>query len=146
MSEPATHTNLLQGSCLCGKIRYEVSGQPLLMYYCHCIMCRKATGTSFATNMQVRAEDFSILSGEDELKAYRSSPDELRHFCSECGSPVYSEAEHRRGVLSIRCGLLDRDPGLRPAHHLYVNFKAPWYVILDGLPEFAEQPPARADT
>jgi hypothetical protein len=44
----------------------RVSGQPLLMYYCHCIMCRKATGTSFATNMQVRAEDFSILSGQDD--------------------------------------------------------------------------------
>ena len=140
MSASASASNVLQGSCLCGKIRYEVRGRPLLMYYCHCIMCRKATGTSFATNMQVREEDFSILSGQDVLKAYRSSPDELRHFCTECGSPVFSEAEHRRGILSIRCGLLDGDPGVRPTHHLYVDFKAPWDVILDGLPEFAEQP------
>lgn len=131
-------TKVLLGSCLCGKIRYEVRGRPHLMYYCHCIMCRKATGTSFATNMQVREEDFSILSGRNVLKACRSSADEFRHFCSACGSPVFSEAEHRRGILSIRCGLLDDDPGVRPAHHLYVDFKAPWDVILDGLPEYAE--------
>lgn len=118
MSVPATHTNLLQGSCLCGKFRYEGRSQPLLMYYCHGIMCRKATGTSFATNKQVRAEDFSILSGQDDLKAYRSSPDELRHFCLACGSPVFSEVEHRLEILSIRCGLLDR--------------------ILDCLPEYAD--------
>ena len=132
----------MQGSCLCGQVRYEVRGRPLLMYYCHCIMCRKATGTSFATNMQVREENFTMLAGREILKAYRSSPDELRHFCSQCGSPVFSEAEHRRGILSVRCGLLDGDPGIRPAHHLYVDFKAPWDAILDRLPEYAEQPPA----
>jgi len=135
----------MQGSCLCGKVRYEQRGRPLLMYHCHCVMCRKATGTSYATNMLVRAEEFTILAGGDVLKAYRSSPDELRHFCSACGSPVFSEAEHRGGILSIRCGLLDGDPGIRPAHHLYVDFKAPWDVIHDGLPQYAEQasPPQR---
>jgi hypothetical protein len=104
-------------------------------------MCRKATGTSFATNMLVREEDFVIVSGRETLKPYRSSPDEFRHFCSACGSPVFSEAEHRRGILSIRCGLLDGDPGIRPAYHLYVDFKAPWLGIHDGLPEHAEGPP-----
>jgi hypothetical protein len=102
-------------------------------------MCRKATGTSFATNMLVRAEDFAIVAGQEAVKPYRSSPDESRHFCSECGSPLYSEAEHRRGILSIRCGLLDRDPGIRPAHHLYVAYKAPWFDIHDGLPEYPEE-------
>jgi len=108
------------------------------MYYCHCRMCRKATGTSFATNMLVRAEDFVIVSGQEALKPYRSSVDEFRHFCSECGSPIYSKAEHRRGILSIRCGLLDGDPNIRPSYHLYVDYKAPWYGIADQLPQFSE--------
>jgi hypothetical protein len=131
---------ILQGSCLCGKVRYEVRGPPQLMYYCHCRMCRKATGTSFATNMLLRAEDFAIIAGQEAVKPYRSSQDESRHFCSECGSPLYSEAGHRPGILSIRCGLLDGDPGIRPAHHLYVDFKAPWFDIHDGLPEYSEEP------
>jgi hypothetical protein len=53
---------------------------------------------------------------------------------------VFSEAEHRRGILSIRCGL-DRDPGVRPSHHLYVDFKAPWDDILDGLPTYTDSVP-----
>ncbi len=130
---------MLTGSCLCGKVRYEVRGQPQVMYYCHCRMCRKATGTSFATNMLVRAQDFAIISGQEALKPYRSSADEFRHFCSECGSPVYSEAEHRRGILSIRCGLLDGDPNICPSYHLYADYKAPWYRIADQLPQFPEE-------
>lgn len=132
---------MIDGSCLCGKVRYEVRGSPLLMYYCHCGMCRKATGTSFATNMLVRADDFEIVAGREAVKPYRSSPDEHRHFCSECGSPIFSEAEHRRGILSIRCGLLDGDPGVRPAHHLYTEFKAPWFLIADGLPTYPGNAP-----
>lgn len=132
---------MLKGSCLCGAIRYEVRGTPRLMYYCHCRMCRKATGTSFATNLLVREQDFVILSGREVLKAYRSSPDEFRHFCSACGSPVFSEAEHRRGIFSIRSGLLDGDPGIRPAYHLYVDFKAAWIDIRDGLPEHPQGAP-----
>ncbi|MGH8249790.1 MAG: GFA family protein [Steroidobacteraceae bacterium] len=132
---------MLGGSCLCGKVRYEISGPMLNMYYCHCRMCRKASGSSFATNMQVHAEDFAIVAGRDSVKAYRSSPDELRNFCGNCGSPIYSEAEHRRGILSIRCGLLNGDPTIRPAHHIYAAYKAPWLVIGDGLPEFPEGPP-----
>jgi hypothetical protein len=121
-------------------VRYEIRGPPELMYYCHCRMCRKATGTSFATNMLVRAEDFAIVAGHEAVKPYRSSQDESRYFCSACGSPLFSEAGHRRGILSIRCGLLDGDPGIRPAHHLYVGFKAPWFDIHDGLPEHPEGP------
>lgn len=131
----------LEGSCLCGTVRYEVRGAPRSMYYCHCGMCRKATGSSFATNMLVRAEDFVIVAGRDAIKPYRSSPHEIRHFCSQCGSPVYNEAEHRHGVLSIRCGLLEGDPGIRPAHHIYVASKSPWLRICDGLPEYPEGPP-----
>ncbi len=131
---------MITGSCLCGQVRYEIRGTPSDMYHCHCRMCRKATGTAFATNMHVASDDFVIVDGHEHVKPYRSSPDELRHFCSNCGSPVYSEAEHRRGILSIRCGLLDDDPGIRPARHIYVRFKAPWYEIRDGIPQLPGAP------
>jgi hypothetical protein len=131
---------VIRGTCLCGKIRYEIRGTPERMYYCHCGMCRKATGTSFATNMWVRAEDFVIVAGRESLKPYRSSTDEFRNFCANCGSPVYSEAEHRRGILSVRCGLLDDDPSVRPTQHIYAAFKAPWYTVCDGIPQFPGAP------
>lgn len=131
---------MLTGSCLCGKVRYEIRGPPQEMYFCHCRMCQKATGTAFATNMLVRVEDFAIVAGRESLTPYPSSPGEIRHFCSSCGSPVYNEAERRKETVSVRCGLLDSDPMIRPAQHFYARFKAPWFEISDGLPALADGP------
>ena len=63
-----------EGSCLCGAIRYEVSGAIGPMVYCHCSMCRKASGSSFATNAPVDAAGFRFTAGEDRLGRYESSP------------------------------------------------------------------------
>jgi len=129
---------MLRGSCLCGKVSYEVRGVPEAMYYCHCSMCRKATGSSFATNMLVRESDFTVMSGQPLIKAYLSSPGEHRHFCSECGSPIYSRAEAGKGLVSVRCGSLDDDPVVRPGAHIYTASRAPWFEIHDRVPQFAE--------
>lgn len=131
---------MIQGSCLCGKVVYELRGLPQAMYYCHCGICRKATGSSFATNMLACADDFVVVAGHSYLKSYESSPNEQRHFCSECGSPIYGEAAVRPGVVSIRCGTLDGDPGVRPASHIYTASKAPWFAISDQLIQFPDEP------
>jgi hypothetical protein len=130
----------IQGSCLCGKVVYELRGVPQTMYYCHCGMCRKATGSSFATNMLVGSDDFVITAGRSLVRAYESSPYEYRHFCSECGSPIYGEAAARPGVVSVRCGSLDGDPDVRPSSHIYVASKSPWITISDQLSQFPEEP------
>lgn len=108
------------------------------MYYCHCGMCRKATGSSFATNMLVKSDDFVIVAGRSVLRSYESSPSEYRHFCSECGSPIYGEAVVRPGLVSIRCGALDGDPGVRPSSHIYTASKSSWFTISDHLSQFSE--------
>jgi hypothetical protein len=103
-------------------------------------MCRKASGSSFATNMLVRESDFVLRSGQDLVKSYRSSPGENRYFCSGCGSPIYSKAAARKGVVSVRCGTLADDPLARPAEHIYVASKAPWFEILDHVRQFEAEP------
>ena len=131
---------MIGGSCLCGQVKYEVRGQPQVMYYCHCSMCRKATGSSFATNMLVAKEHFVITTGASLLEAFQSSPGEKRYFCSACGSPIYSQADARRGMVSVRCGGLDADPGIRPTEHIYTASKAPWFEIHDPLRQYAAEP------
>jgi hypothetical protein len=123
---------------LCGGVKYEVRGAPMIMYHCHCGTCRKASGSSFATNILVRGEDFVIVSGEDLLSAFESSPKKHRHFCSACGSPIFSRAEATAQVVSVRSGTLDADPGVRPAFHAHVASKAAWTEIRDELPQAAE--------
>jgi hypothetical protein len=131
---------MIRGSCLCGKVSYELRGHPQEMYYCHCGMCRKATGSSFATNMLAKSDEFVIVAGRSLLKSYESSPDEYRHFCSACGSPIYGEAVVRPGMVSIRCGTLNADPGVQPVAHIYTAAKSPWFTICDNLRQFPEEP------
>jgi hypothetical protein len=131
---------MLQGACLCGKVQYEIVGEPRWMYQCHCGKCRAGTGTGFATNVIVDADNFRITAGKESLSAYESSPRKFRYFCSGCGSPIYSQGEKTKQVVSVRSGTLKQDPGVRLAYHAFVASKAPWVEIYDDLPQFAEWP------
>jgi hypothetical protein len=124
----------LTGSCLCGGVRYEISGRIGPVLYCHCRMCRKAQGAAFTANAAVRLRHFRVVAGEALLSSYESSPQKWRRFCRVCGSPIYSHRASDPDVVRIRLGLLDRDPGRRPAAHLMVEHKAPWHRIDGDLP------------
>ena len=128
------------GACLCGQIRYEIAGGARFMYQCHCGKCRAASGASFVTNMIVDADRFAITAGKERLSAYESSPNKRRYFCSVCGSPIYSQAEDTKRFVSVRCGTLTQDPGLRVAYHAFVSWKAAWVDIRDDAPQFSEWP------
>jgi hypothetical protein len=131
---------MLSGACLCGRVRYEIEDGPRFMYQCHCGKCRAASGASFVTNMIVGADGFRITAGKESLARYESSPGKFRCFCSTCGSPIYSHGEKTREVVSIRCGTLKQDPGVRVAYHAFVASKAPWVDIPDEQPHFDEWP------
>ena len=129
---------MLSGACMCGAIQYEIEGQPRFMYQCHCGKCRAASGASFVTNIIVDSESFRITAGKEKLSAYESSPGKFRHFCSTCGSPIYSQGEKTKHVVSVRSGTLKHDPGVRVAYHAFAASKAPWSEICDAAPQFDE--------
>jgi hypothetical protein len=131
---------MLSGSCLCGKVKYEIEGEPRWMYNCHCGKCRAATGASYATNLIVDADRFRIVAGKDSLSGFESSPEKFRYFCSGCGSPIYSHGQKTKQVVSVRSGTLKQDPGLRPAYQAFAASKAAWTDLCDDLPQFAEYP------
>jgi pimeloyl-ACP methyl ester carboxylesterase len=126
------------GHCLCGAVRLEIAGEFLHAYYCHCSRCRRATASSFATNGFVRAEDLRIAAGEDALGRFESTPGVFRHFCARCGSQLFNRNDHVPQIRSVRLGVMDGDPGIRPVCHIFVGSKAPWTEIHDGLPTFLE--------
>lgn len=129
---------MLDGACLCGKVRYEIEGKPRFMYQCFCGRCRAASGASFVTNIIVDTDKFRITTGRESLTAFESSPQKFRYFCSGCGSPIYSQGEKTKRVVAVRSGTLKHDPGMRPAYHAFVGSKAGWVDIHDGLPQFDE--------
>jgi hypothetical protein len=123
------------GSCLCGAVRFEIAGELAPIQLCHCSMCRRASGTAFASNMPVRAADFRIVSGEASLKSYESRPGKERVFCAACGSPIISRSVGDPTMVRVRVGTLNEPVDARPEFHFHVASKASWLPITDDLPQ-----------
>lgn len=124
-------------SCLCSGIRLRITSELEPIQVCHCVQCRKAQGTVFATNTPVARSAFHLDSGAELLTEYESSPGKKRAFCSRCGSPIYSRRDDLPELLRIRAGLINEPLDVRPAAHFYVASKANWWGINDDLPQFA---------
>lgn len=126
--------NHYTGSCLCGGIQYEIHGELAPVQICHCQQCRKAQGSALVTNIPVATDQFSLITGEDLLASYESSPGKERVFCRCCGSPIFSRLQGL-DVVRIRAGTLDGKVPLRLSGHAFVGSKASWWPITDDLPQ-----------
>ncbi|MEW5687459.1 MAG: GFA family protein [Pseudomonadota bacterium] len=124
------------GGCLCGAVRYEVTGPLAPIQLCHCGQCRKAQGSAFAANIPVATEAFRLVQGEGELREHRASPGKRRVFCGACGSPMFSQRLDMPEVLRLRVGGLDDDSGLTVGFHIQSEFQAAWRPITDDLPAY----------
>jgi hypothetical protein len=136
-SEEVEHTaQVLKGSCACSLVRYEIRGELIgPVTYCHCWRCRKHSGSSFGTTAGVRADQFSVVAGDELLSSWESSPGVHRFFAGCCGSPIYKRDDATPEVLGFRLGTLDTDPSRAAEHHFMVGSKAPWVEIQDALPQ-----------
>ena len=128
-----------RGSCLCGAITYEITGEIGDGYFCHCQRCRKANGSLFASNARIRPEQFKLLTGQASLKSYYHEGGLTRKFCGDCGSPIVSERT-QPAMMAVRLGTLDTPLAKGPIGHIFVKYKAEWETITDDLPQWAERP------
>ena len=127
---------MLEGSCACGRIRYEIRGDLIgPVTHCHCWRCRKHSGSSFGTTAGVKTSDFAVVSGDELLSHWESSPGVRRFFAGCCGSPIFKREDAVPQVLGFRLGTLDSDPSCRVEHHFMVGSKVPWVEIMDALPQ-----------
>ena len=135
--------NTIQGGCHCGAVRYESCGRVVRFVNCHCPDCRKLSGATFGSVLVVESAGFKLISGEDHLGSYQSSPGKHRCFCRICGSPVFKRTDSNPELIFIRAGSLAGDPGVRPQMHIWVKAKAPWYEICDDIQQYQEGPPLK---
>jgi len=126
---------MYKGGCLCGKVRFEITGQIEDIIYCHCSQCRKAQGSAFATNGNLDVDHFRFITGEDQLTAYQETPGQTKYFCKHCGSPILSRNASRPDTVRVRLGTIESDITERPAAHIFVASKANWDEICADLPQ-----------
>ncbi|MDR2011469.1 MAG: GFA family protein [Rhodanobacter sp.] len=128
-----------KGSCLCGRVRYEVDGELAAPHLCHCSRCRKAHGSAFTAAVAVKTKDFRIVAGEDTLGDY-AHEGVHRWFCRNCGSPLFATRDAMLNMMRLRIAALDTPYDKKPVAHIYATSKAHWYDILDGAPQYEQRP------
>src|SRR5262249_26077850 len=112
--------HVLRGSCLCGGVKYQISGRLFGAMNCHCSMCRKAQGSAFRRRASVKSADVEFMQGEELITFYESSPGNYRGFCQVCGSPILSKFDAHPEYYGLPLGGLDDDPGIKPKVHVHV--------------------------
>jgi hypothetical protein len=101
----------LTGGCQCGKLRYEITEAPRLVYSCHCTKCQKITSSAFSMGFVVTEEAFRLTAGEQHLA--QSTGDS---GCLLVDVPRLRLVAHRRSRLggmlrSVRAGTLTTPHG-----------------------------------
>ena len=124
------------GTCLCGAFQFQISAPLGEVRLCHCDLCRRANGSAYSANSKVPLEQFRIISQTAPTTAFQSSPGAWKHFCSTCGSPVYSKVDWDVDHVRVRLGTLPRDTKASIVAHVWVGSKADWDTIADDLPKF----------
>ena len=122
------------GSCMCGAIRYVITGPLRDVTVCHCVFCQRSS-TSVGAYAACAPEHLSLLVGRPRW--YRSSPTARRGFCAKCGSQLFWEPSHGRHI-SVAAGSLDQPTGLRTAKHIFCeqtgDYDRPRETELESLP------------
>lgn len=134
---------MIQGSCLCGGVKFQIEKILGPFELCHCHRCRKVSGSAFLAAVVVSREGFRFLQGQELVKTYeapvRHTPPGYRSiFCGVCGSRV-PDPNDSSPQFEIAAGALDGDPGLVPDKHIFIEDKSPWFAISDRLPRMTEE-------
>ncbi|HZR81643.1 MAG TPA: GFA family protein [Candidatus Binatia bacterium] len=126
----------VSGSCFCGAVRFEILPPTLFCGHCHCGMCRKAHAAPFVTWFGVPYAQLRVTAGEDRLVRRKSSDHGRRTFCRECGSQLFCESTNHPDYIDITLASMEAPIDRKPEAHWYVDDRAPWTVLDDGLPRF----------
>lgn len=124
---------VFEGGCLCGQVRYQITGAPSAMYLCHCSRCRRLTGSAHAANVFFSGAELVWERGEDLVRSYvLPGTRKSSAFCTTCGAAMPRASAP--GTILLPAGSLDETHGLTPTAHIFVDSQADWEDSLPGTP------------
>ena len=131
----------MQGSCLCGGVRFEVDGPFEAVVHCHCASCKKLSGGVGTTSGRVRTDAIRIVAGEEHLRTFEPTDGSAKTFCSVCGSNLFGAGWPESPVSVVRLASVDSGLDQAPQAHIFVRSVASWETLpADGLPRFDARP------
>lgn len=123
---------VLQGGCLCGGVRYRVSGPVSAPVACHCSQCARTSGHHAVMASCIDAD--LVIDDGGTLRWYASSSHVRRGFCAHCGGNLFWK-DAGSDAIYVTAGTLDRPTGLALSGHIFVESKSDYYELTDGLPQ-----------
>ena len=130
-------SDVMEGGCTCGAVRYRLKARPLFVHCCHCSWCQRESGSAFAVNAFIEASQVELLKGRLTQTTLPSASGKGQIFrrCADCGVTVWSNyPQAGPRIHFIRAGTLDDPSRAPPDIHIYTSTKQPWVVIPDGVP------------
>jgi len=116
-----------EGGCRCGRVRFEVTGAPMLTLACHCTGCQHMTASAFSLSEGYSLQSFQLTAGETVIGGIHGAS--RHHHCDYCKGWLYTEPEGVEGFINIRSTMFD-EPGMaKPYVEVFVSEALPWAVI-----------------
>lgn len=126
---------MYKGSCICGKVSFEVQGELEPLHTCHCRICRKGSG-HIGAGTDIGRDKLTVF-GEENITWYKSSDWARRGFCKHCGSNLFFDPidKEKVGWTGVSMGAFDGVTNTKITEHIFVKDKGDYYQIKDGLPQ-----------
>jgi hypothetical protein len=127
------------GRCLCGAIRFELSGNPHAVAVCHCTDCQRSAGAPLVAWADFPEAAVKVTAGTP--KTINSSGSAMRSFCPECGSGLfYRNADVLPGLVAVQTATLDNPSRLAPTVQVQVAERQSWVPDLAKLKAYERFP------
>src|SRR5512141_1237448 len=126
----------VNGSCFCGTVQFTVTGEPVVMGYCHCDSCRRWSAGPVNAFSLWKPEAVKITKGADNIGTYNKTPRSFRKWCKTCGGHVFTD-HPTMGLVDVYAAVIP-DFEFKPA--LHVNYGETRLHVRDGLPKMKDVP------
>lgn len=130
-------TDIREGGCLCGRVRYEIDIEGHSSGLCHCTDCRKHTGAAFSMYTGVPVDQFRWI--DEPLGEARASSKAKRRYCEACGTPFTWESPDYTQNMSILTYTLDSADGIEPSYEIFTQSRVSWVRPIAGVAQFEEE-------
>jgi hypothetical protein len=135
-----------RGGCLCGAVRFETTGAPVIVAHCHCEDCQRLTGAGHLTGAMYPMDRFRLEGpGREFILRSEAGNEVTRVFCPTCGSPILGRNSGMPGFVTVSLGTMEDSSAFEPGVTIFARNRKPWDAIDPAIPTFDGQPPWRPD-
>ncbi len=126
------------GACSCGAVTYKAATSPRRIVNCHCNMCRKLNGSAFSSYLAMPRKEL-LVHGEEHLAKYAVTKHTTKHYCKECGSPLFNLNEKYPGAVMLYLGSAEQPESFVPSVNTFCENMLGWIEQINGMQKLAKE-------